>query len=203
MSWTTRGFGMLMSAAVVVLATAAPVSAWHHPAPADRWQDIVTMNGTMTIIDDEWWADDEIDTFSFGGYRPFAVGDPAIRLTTVERCVGDEVRVWFGPEIHERTETGWIKVYLNAELYEGTSCSTGDRDGHADGYLWVAPGQTRTFTLDVHNEDEGGDRAHIAGEVTNYWTPTSSPIDLDWLGELPANPWTPWIPTPPSPQFGG
>lgn len=102
---------------------------------------------------------------------------PSSRSNSPIHCAGAEVRVedWDRVEIDAN---GVARIWVSVELYEGTSCSSNDLDGSRIGVrrngsptgsplLVVAPGETKSASVQVDNTDEGGDYGKITYTFTN------------------------------------
>lgn len=102
---------------------------------------------------------------------------PSSLSNSPRHCAGGEVRV----EDWDRVEVdadGVARIWVSAELYEGTSCNSSDRDGSSIGvrrdgtavgpaFLVVRPGESWSKTLRVNNTAEGGDAVKIKYTFSN------------------------------------
>jgi hypothetical protein len=102
---------------------------------------------------------------------------PSSLSNSPRHCAGGEVRV----EDWDRVEVdadGVARIWVSAELYEGTSCNSNDRDGSSigvrrdgtpvgDPFLVVRPGESKSKTLTVNNTAEGGDAVKIKYTFAN------------------------------------
>lgn len=102
---------------------------------------------------------------------------PSSRSNSPVHCAGAEVRVedWDRVEVDAN---GVARIWVSVELYEGTSCSSNDLDGSSIGVrrngtaaatplLVVAPGETKTASVQVDNTAEGGDYGKITYTFSN------------------------------------
>lgn len=53
-------------------------------------------------------------------------------------------------------------------LYEGTSTETNDLDGQVDVNITVPRDQFRSYSVNVKNDDEGGDHAELVFNFSNF-----------------------------------
>jgi hypothetical protein len=124
----------------------------------------------LTIHDDEPWPfADEQEYFNLGN-EFLGAPEPSRPLVDTRgyHCAGDEVRIEYQQRVQlSLTSPGWVFVTLTAQMYEGASCATRDLDGQATTSFWIAPGQTLTRSLTVHNTDEGGDWATLSYVLNN------------------------------------
>ncbi len=83
-------------------------------------------------------------------------------------CAGGEVRVRL--TVTARTflhSPGWILADVDARLYEGIDCDTGDLDGRRRYQVWIVPHGAATLNFRVRNTDEGGDYADFRFTIRN------------------------------------
>lgn len=135
------------------------------------------------IKDDESWGSNEYKNYTTSKTINVERGatatafKPSGQSNSPRRCAGGEVRVedWDRVEI---ASNGIAKIWVSMELYEGTSCSSNDKDGSKIGvrrngspvgapFLIVQPGETKAKTLRVNNTDEGGDYGRITYTFSN------------------------------------
>ena len=128
----------------------------------------VEVSGSMYLVDDESWGSDETGWHSFTGAA--TVGNWITQNSySTNHCVGGEVRGDLRVTVDDSAQyPGWVLATVDAKLYEGTSCSTGDLDGHRRYSRWVAAGGSENFTFRVNNTDEGGDYIDFNFNVRNH-----------------------------------
>jgi hypothetical protein len=154
------------AAALAATMLAGPV----HPASAAGYTvNIQAVSpSSMTIVDDESWPwSDEVGTFNLAGSKVAWIQEPSHYMDkqVISRCEGGEVRVELVVNTVHRYPD--VDVYIDAYLYEGTSCSTSDLDGHVElpafamNPVNINHSDTVTKTLRVDNTDEGGDYATV------------------------------------------
>lgn len=139
------------------------------PASAHSANHNIGVSGSMFLLDDESWPwSDETDWHHFSG--GIVVGGWLSQNQYATRsCVGDELRGELRVTVNDSSQyPGWVYASVDAKLYEGTSCSTGDLDGHRTFGAWIAKGQIRNFAFRVSNTAEGGDYIDFNFNVSNY-----------------------------------
>ena len=138
------------------------------PASAHSNNHNIGVSGSMYLLDDESWGSDETGWHSFTG-GVVVGGWLSQNQYFTSGCVGGEVRGELRVTINDSSQyPGWVYASIDAKLYEGTSCSTGDLDGHRALGGWIAKGQIRNFAFRVNNTDEGGDFIDFNFNVSNY-----------------------------------
>jgi hypothetical protein len=136
--------------------------------PGDKTQRL-RLSKDYTIRDDEngadeWYRRSQVEpslTLRRGGQGQFK---PSHRASNPVRCAGGEARLedWDTIKVDQN---GVARLWVSLELFEGTSCSNSDKDGSLIGVspshkpvgkpvLVVAPGQSGTAKVTVHNTDE-------------------------------------------------
>ncbi len=123
---------------------------------ATCYSDVTAIAGSsMTIFDDEWLETDEIGTFLTGmgiAFTPYVSSGTRV----ISKCAGGEVRVEFTLNAERSNADGTVRVGGIANLFEGTSCSSTDKDGwRSFGNITIKPGEVVTIPLRVDNLDEG------------------------------------------------
>ena len=149
---------------VAVLATGLTAA----PAFAHGNYHNVEVSGSLYLVDDESWGSNETGWHSFTG--AVTVGDWITQNSySTNGCVGGEVRGELRVTVDDSAQyPGWVLAHVDARLYEGTSCGTGDLDGHRAFSRWVAAGASEHFQFRVHNDDEGGDFVDFNFNVRNH-----------------------------------
>jgi hypothetical protein len=135
--------------------------------PPPNWFRLVTIDGWMFILDDEWEQDDETGTFDF--YRTARL-DPSHLSADIhiEECVGDEVRVEIDFELFLLSDRTSVYADVTAKLYEGTSCDTDELEDTETTAFAVPEDQSRTESIHLYNDElGGGDYADIEFIITN------------------------------------
>ncbi len=154
-------------AAVTAMALVA-IGAGAAPASAHSANHNIGVSGSMYLVDDEWWGSDETGWHYFSG-GVVVGGWLSQNQYSTKACVGDEVRGELYVTINDSSQyPGWVYASIDARLYEGTSCTTGDLDGRRTTGAWIAKGQIKNFTFRVNNTDEGGDYIDFNFNVSNY-----------------------------------
>ena len=175
---TRFSFGNGNITASIPLTNRGPV-----PVVEDARQQSLTLAKSYRIKDDESWGSDEFKNYNESSSINVERGasatafKPSGRSNSPRHCAGGEVRIedWDRVEVDNN---GVAKIWVSMELYEGTSCSSNDRDGRSIGvqrngtavgapFMVVRPGQTVSKTLRVNNTAEGGDYGRITYTFTN------------------------------------
>ena len=152
-------FSALLGVVALSAIAAGPASAAVTPA----FKVAHTSDSTMTIFDDEDWPSwDEVDSFGLGNQPPKYVTAANPMVThSFTKCGGDEVVVKVSLR-YEWVSIYFVKVTAKSVLYEGDDCNTTDRDGDSDSKVtYIANGQTANISVDVRNDQEGGDSADV------------------------------------------
>jgi hypothetical protein len=126
---------------------------------------LVTVAGSMYVVDDEDFVADETGRLQFNESTEIDDDQPE-DLLHFEKRVGDEVRVEL--DIRPRLmRDDRIRFHVTAVLFEGSSSDTTDEDGRQEMSFVVRPGRTRRQSFRILNEDEGGDYADISFTCSN------------------------------------
>lgn len=96
--------------------------------------------------------------------------DQKIFIPPPKVCAGREVWPEIEFDVALWDATGLVRVYIDGNLYEGTSCNNRDLDGEYGKNVYVQPGESRTVNFSMENEYEGDpeDRAEINLSINNY-----------------------------------
>jgi hypothetical protein len=152
--------GMLFAALALAVGIFASVLTGSASAATVNRQVVSQPNSFLYVHDDESWPfSDEERTFDMSnlGWGIVSPANPLQERGT-SGCAGDEVHVEYQVRtLLSQTSPGTVTVKVSAQLYEGTDCSSRDLDGTASMSFTIAPGQTVGKTLNVFNQDEGGD----------------------------------------------
>lgn len=93
---------------------------------------LVTVSGSMELNDDETWPeDDERGRYEISGSRRLTHSSPEGAIVII-RCVGGEVRGELHVTLRLKTNNQ-VTVTPTLDLYEGTSCSTRNRENSRAG----------------------------------------------------------------------
>ncbi len=125
------------------------------PASAHSSNHNIGVSGSMYLLDYEDTSANESAWHSFTGGVVVNATLSQNQYST-SACVGGEVRGELRVTVNDSTQyPGWVYATINAKLYEGTSCGTGDLDGQRTFGAWIARGEIRNFTFQVNNTAEG------------------------------------------------
>lgn len=147
---------------------------------------LITLSGSMTVTDDEWWPDDDevetvdlIDILLPGQELDDAFvlcldspnECPSAKTVDFEVCVGEEVRAELAVTVRLQPDRT-VEVTSDLELYEGATgnCQTTlDKDAHQRTVVEQSTSDETVFIeQDILNEDwEEDDRIQLSLEVTN------------------------------------
>ena len=129
----------------------------------------VVCSGSMHMTDDENWPfSDEHGDANSAPLEALVTNESPLEVFPgfVGRC-GGEVRV----EVHLTASvrnSGDVGVSGQVLLYEGTSTETNDLDGTQDVNITVPRDQFRSYSVQVTNQDEGGDHAELVFNFSNF-----------------------------------
>ena len=137
------------------------------PASAHSYKHDIGISGSMWLFDHESWGSNESGWHHFNS--GVVVGGPVYQNQYFTGgCAGNEVRGELRVTIIDNSQyPGYVYAWIDAKLYEGASCSSGDLDGHRTFGGWIAKGQTRNWAFRVDNTDEGGDLVDYNFKVSN------------------------------------
>ncbi|MDO5706930.1 MAG: hypothetical protein Q4G49_17905 [Paracoccus sp. (in: a-proteobacteria)] len=128
--------------------------------------NLINYTLTMRIKDDESWPqNDEYSNRSVSGTFLLDDANPARQVLDIGRC-GGEVRIE-ARYLFQRAAVGGVTIAGDLKLYEGTSTSSNDLDGHVTFTGTAAADGTVTLARRVSNTDEGGDWADVTLTVRN------------------------------------
>ena len=151
---------------LVVLALSAALLAGGAPPAAAYGGHTVTIKGTMVLRDDENLGSDETLRVTFSDTVNLRHGAPRGRVGFTT-CVGGEVTGDFTVAVTlEGNELVVWQPTLN--LYEGTSCLSGDLDGQVIGRARTTqPNYYETTWIQTWNKDEDSpdDRVRVDYEL--------------------------------------
>ncbi len=152
---------LLVSAGITLGVTASPASA--HSSTHN-----VAVSGSMFLLDYERVLADQTGRHQFNGVTTVSPFQAQNAFST-SACVGDELRGELWVTVNDSTDyPGFVQVIVDARLFEGTSCSTGDLDGRRTYNRWVAAGSTSNFAFRVENTEEGNDYIDFNFNVSNH-----------------------------------
>lgn len=132
---------------------------------ASEQKQALTLVRSGVVKDDEW-GDDEFhrwdnERFELSMYRGHTKSfKKETDRNSPRRCAGGEVRLEDYDQVKVDAQ-GVARLYVKLEVFEGSSCSTSEREGRYDGItaneplLVVRPGQTQTATKKVNTNDGG------------------------------------------------
>ncbi len=126
----------------------------------------LTITGSAFIVDDEFF-EDETGRLDINETRNL---DPFNRRTEFQlnKCVGGEVRIEIDVRLRLEDDNSSVAVTGEARMYEGTSCSTDEREDSETFALNLAPGASQSVRIHLDNtEFAGGDTADIEFVVLN------------------------------------
>ena len=128
-------------------------------------QSKITFSSSISMLDDEFWGDDERRTVNNSGVFILDNTRRTNSMFFVGKC-GGEMRIELSVEVRQQ-DSGAITVSGRALLFEGTSEETNDLDGQRSFNQTIAANTTDTISFRVNNTDEGGDFADIVLRFTN------------------------------------
>ena len=88
-----------------------------------------------------------------------------MRSYTTSKCAGGEVRGVLRITADHVRSDGYVGAYVEAYLYEGTTCSTNDKDGYDDWFVWIPPNESRTVRLGINAR---GGNVDVTLVLANY-----------------------------------
>jgi hypothetical protein len=121
----------------------------------------------MRITDDETFGSNEFGDASGNGEIVVTNDMPQEVMPKVIGKAGGEVRVEL-ILVGQARDNGDVKITGKAELYEGTSTTTSDLDGDESIDIIIPRDSFRHYSVQVKNEDEGGDFADIVMNFSNF-----------------------------------
>ena len=138
------------------------------PTEAEVPLRIISIQGNARIKDDESWPmSDEFGDLSIP-LQAVTLSPLTRHPLQFEKCVGGEVRLEIDIDVYLKEDlTAEIKI--DARLYEGTRCSTDDREDTVSQVVYARPdGSPVSWSYTLRNtENNGGDSATINLTFTN------------------------------------
>jgi hypothetical protein len=160
-TWIPRVLATMAVALATVGFGAAPAHAHHGGLHR------IDMTGTIYLLDDETFGDDETASYAFSGWHDSSTVTGWVEVLNRDFCAGDEVRVNLRVSLR-LVPSGNAEIQSSATFYEGTSCSTTDHDGDSSAGPAAATWNSfNTLSYRVNNTAEGNDWAQISLCVEN------------------------------------
>jgi hypothetical protein len=137
------------------------------PTPASSSR-LIIVTGLVKITDDEPWPwDDEHAQLNINGRCTLSRNNPTCTFSPFVKCAGGEVRVEINLSLSLRSDDS-VDVSGTAELFEGTSCNTMDREDDQSFARNVAKGYRAPWQSTLLSRGMGGgDKAEIDITIEN------------------------------------
>jgi hypothetical protein len=128
----------------------------------------VVYSGSMHITDDETFGSDEHGDANSPPLEAVVTNEsPQEVFPGFVGRAGGEVRVEV-KLVAQARNSGDVTVTGQVLLYEGTSEETNDLDGRVDVNSTGPRDQFRSYSVQVYNQDEGGDHAELVFNFSNF-----------------------------------
>ena len=125
----------------------------------------LTVSGSISGVDDETFGSNEYGKASLTRETILSNSQPQ-NVLDMECRWGGECRVEL-TLIGQALDNGDVRVSGTAKLFEGTSEGTSDLDGQREFVVLVPRGKNTSHSVNVKNDNEGGDYADIALTFNN------------------------------------
>lgn len=138
------------------------------PAGVPEVRRKVVCSGTVHITDDETFGSDEYGDANSPPLEAVVTNEsPQEILPGFVGRAGGEVRVEVKLTAQARNN-GDVGITGNVLLFAGTSTETNDLDRQVDVNITVPRDQFRSYSVQVVNQDEGGDHAELVFSFSNF-----------------------------------